>query len=424
MTHPNKPIKVCYQLLNAYSLFNPNIKHNFGGIEFRGHLFTTGLAKYDDFDIHVVVRDHQQPTPETYNNLHLIPHPGYPAQENWQSRYRESIAKSIRFKKKFPYFQINRYHPKLLYKVARLGITRLWKLLKPSDTPPVQIGSFRILPEKVAVYHHINADIYCAHGVNNWSAELAAYCATVNKPFILLIALDFDSNRLAPKHEYALHQAAHLVAQTSIQAKEMKTLYGLDSTIIKNPIDTTITKAIKPTHERNIILWVGKSNTTKNPLAMLELIKNFPENTFIMVMNRSDENLFETVNSQKPENLTIYEYIPITEIEDLFAQARIFVSTSLLEGFPNTFLQAAKYNVPILSLHVDPDGMLSHHQAGICANGDMNTMLNNLKTWISNDQIVQDYGEKARQYVVQHHDLSEKIRQLAEILRQTIRQST
>ena len=43
------------------------------------------------------------------------------------------------------------------------------------------------------------------------------------------------------------------------------------------------------------------------------------------------------------------------------------MNTSLHEGFPNTFIQAWMREVAVVSLHVDPDGVLSREGVGVHA---------------------------------------------------------
>ena len=73
-----------------------------------------------------------------------------------------------------------------------------------------------------------------------------------------------------------------------------------------------------------------------------------------MLMNRSDENIFKEVECAKSLNLEIIEWLPYRKAEALIAGAFALVNTSCFEGFPNTFLQAGKFGVPILSFEVDP----------------------------------------------------------------------
>lgn len=59
------------------------------------------------------------------------------------------------------------------------------------------------------------------------------------------------------------------------------------------------------------------------------------------------------------------------EILALIRSARVLLNTSPAEGFPNAFLEAWHLERPVVSLRVDPDGLLSRDCAfGMCAGGD------------------------------------------------------
>ena len=123
---------------------------------------------------------------------------------------------------------------------------------------------------------------------------------------------------------------------------------------------------------RDFILWIGRSDTFhKQPLLLLELAKRCPDLPFLMIMNRTHVDVFEAMQAQRPANLTIVERVPHQEIWGYYRRARVFVSTSAYEGFPNTFLQCAVTGVPVASLAVDPEGILSRHGCGLLADGNL-----------------------------------------------------
>ena len=51
---------------------------------------------------------------------------------------------------------------------------------------------------------------------------------------------------------------------------------------------------------------------------------------------------------------------------------RVFVNSST-EGFANAFVRAARAGTPVLSLEVNPDGILQGSDFGACADGDPGT---------------------------------------------------
>ena len=56
-----KPVRVCFVIMKAYPLFNPEIKSVFGGAEVDFYNLATELAKDKNFDVSCVVADYGQP---------------------------------------------------------------------------------------------------------------------------------------------------------------------------------------------------------------------------------------------------------------------------------------------------------------------------------------------------------------------------
>jgi glycosyltransferase involved in cell wall biosynthesis len=62
-------------------------------------------------------------------------------------------------------------------------------------------------------------------------------------------------------------------------------------------------------------------------------------------------------------NVTFHGALPYGQVRGLYERARLFVSTSEIEGFPNTYLQSWSHGTPVIGF-LDPDGLLARHGMG------------------------------------------------------------
>jgi glycosyltransferase involved in cell wall biosynthesis len=112
------------------------------------------------------------------------------------------------------------------------------------------------------------------------------------------------------------------------------------------------------------------------------------------------EDYYRTVReaaSQLP-NVSCPGAVPYADVGTLFSRARIFLNTSEIEGFPNTFLQAWVRGVPVVTFF-DPDSLIKQRQLGRTA-VDLDDMGNAIKTLLEDSQERERAGERARAYAV------------------------
>ena len=157
--------------------------------------------------------------------------------------------------------------------------------------------------------------------------------------------------------------AVMIVVQTPFQRDAMRQKFGRDCHLIKNPIDPG-DAALYCTNgaAATALLWAkpGGKSVQKRPELLLELARRCPEIPFVMVTNRIDAKVYDMLANAVPRwSQRLSSRLHMRKWTSITPQARVFVSTTAFEGFPNTFLQAGKHGVPVLSLDVDPDGFIS-----------------------------------------------------------------
>ena len=121
------------------------------------------------------------------------------------------------------------------------------------------------------------------------------------------------------------------------------------------------------------LLWMARCERWKDPQSFLRLAREMPGRECVMVCPPgADRPFFRDVREEARgiDHLRFIESLPYRNTHEHFRRAALFVNTSRSEGFPNTFVQAARSGTPILSLRVDPDGFLERGGIGRCAGGE------------------------------------------------------
>ncbi len=139
-------------------------------------------------------------------------------------------------------------------------------------------------------------------------------------------------------------------------------------------------------------------------------------------MNRAVPETHEIAmrEAQSLPNITLIERVPFEEIERYFAAARLFVNTSTFEGFPNTFLQAAKYGVPTVATDVDPGSMLSQRGGGVTCGGDFERFVESVRQLMTDEDEYAKRSAAALTYVRTYHDKEVVVAQFEKAFREVL----
>lgn len=238
---------------------------------------------------------------------------------------------------------------------------------------------------------------------------------------IKLMASDMDCKRTGKGLvSYLYPLGAKLLDSTIFQSEyQLKETYdnlGLTGIVIKNIAHGDICKSGFKDID---VLWVGSCSEGKQPQLFLELARKCPEFNFKIVLSNTNNNKFSTeiLSSVKAiRNLEYYGQTNYDIIGDIYSRAKVLVSTSIIEGFPNTFLQAWQYGVPVVSLHVDPDNVIKTYKLGYVSKS-LDRMVFDLRNLLSDEILRNELGENAIKYMNENHSPKIIVKKYEELFR-------
>lgn len=377
--------------LGAAPLVHPANTGVFGGAEVRAFLFAQGLTELAGADVELVV---DAGTRATWNCGKLAVR-SLPAPTGGRGRERALWARSAG-------------------RLARLrsSVARRWT------------GQPDFWPDVAA----LKSQIVGSFGLHDPTASVVRTARESGKRSIVFLTSDDETqaalhpdaacHRHRRWHRYALEHADLIVAQTCWQYRCLAPLQR-PVALIRNPIDTKLPpgESIRPMHRRKHVLWMGRADVDcKRADLCLQIAAACPSVPFVAVMNPGDEATFGQLVSVCPANVRVLRRIDWALGDRLYRDALVLLNTSQSEGFPNAFLQAAKWGVPVFSRRVDPDRVLTDYGFGLVASDD----LQSLAAWVRQVHASPDefdaMSRAARRYVEDRHALEARVTELHTVL--------
>jgi len=164
------------------------------------------------------------------------------------------------------------------------------------------------------------------------------------------------------------------------------------------------------------IIWVGNFRSVKRPELFIRLAQSLPDYSFIMIGAILDEELYLKciLDSSKMMNLRIIGPVSFWEIPQYYATSKVLVCTSELEGFPNTFLQAWEFGLPVLTTF-DPDNVIEKHGLGkFCQSEE--ELVSSLSLLLSRTDVYKNIRSQITKYILTNHDSHKGLLKLLNML--------
>jgi glycosyltransferase involved in cell wall biosynthesis len=168
------------------------------------------------------------------------------------------------------------------------------------------------------------------------------------------------------------------------------------------------------------VAWIANLKPLKNPGAFVRLARRFAHRSdirFVMAGDTLDDGDWtqrQLADIAATPNIDYRGALRQSEVNSLLEHADLLVNTSDYEGFSNTFIQAWMRRVPVVSLHVDPDRLLSRGGLG-AVTGNEEALYERVAALLADPDRCAAIGARARRYALEHHAES-NIEKLARLL--------
>lgn len=274
-----------------------------------------------------------------------------------------------------------------------------------------------------------DADVYIQRTLTVASALIALYCRIFQRRFIYWVAHDNETDgghplyrrpitRLAIRLLFKL--ASHVIVQNEYENVQLKKRFpGVICSVVKKGIVSPA--ELLSVNEVYDAIWVGRCDDWKNPEAFVQLASNHPPMRFLMICppalgKEYHHHQFSRTASCYP-NLEVRGRTSNLEVLELIQKSKIFCITSSQEGdWPVVVLEAASLRKPVLSLHLDYEGLVADYDGGICCHGDFASLSSEFEMLIGNDRRRAEMGIGAYEYVKDVHDVRKQTLKLVKLI--------
>ena len=257
-----------------------------------------------------------------------------------------------------------------------------------------------------------DADVYYQSPAGAFTGITAWYCRMRGRKFIFRVASDSDCEKQHDRirfwrdrrlYDYGLKSADLVAVQTQVQARMLAENHALDSSLVNMLVEPPRRNTAAADKDIDV-LWLSNLRALKRPEMVLELARQLPDVKFTLAGGAfpyaAGKTYFDDVKAAAARlpNVSMPGAIRYGDSGAWFDRARIFLNTSSIEGFPNTFLQAWIRGVPVVSFF-DPDGLVRRLQLGAVATS-LDDMRESIRGLLDVEVYRENLGRRARDFAL------------------------
>ena len=191
----------------------------------------------------------------------------------------------------------------------------------------------------------------------------------------------------------------------------------IDSVIFHNLIDESELPSVEVSKPEGYV-YVGAIDKRKGFAEFFELVCKTPFLNYKVIGRARDKTgQYYLEKLKRIKNVSLLGRLNHADTLAQINNSKALISTSRMEGFPNTFIEAWACGKPVLSLYVDPGNVIEKERIGVSANGNIDLIIDKLKDFNFDNEL----GNRAKKYVINNHVLNySKIQELSTIFERLI----
>jgi len=202
--------------------------------------------------------------------------------------------------------------------------------------------------------------------------------------------------------EYGVRHSSAVIVQTKKQAELLRRHYGRQADAIIPNFHPRPTEVIHKSDEA-VVVWIANLKPLKRPEIFVRLARDLQSGShgarFVLIGRGGTSDWHRQVLAEISRTPAV-DYLgerTQDEVNEVLAKASIFVNTSEYEGFPNTFIQAWARKVPVVSLCVDPDGVIQENNIGFVS-GTYEKLREDVSRLIDDAKLRSDMADRAANF--------------------------
>jgi glycosyltransferase involved in cell wall biosynthesis len=258
-----------------------------------------------------------------------------------------------------------------------------------------------------------DADVYYQSPAGVNTGFTAWFTKMTGRTFVFRVASDSDCEKEHPRirflrdrmlFDFGLKRAHVVAAQTAHQQRMLRDNHGIEAPVINMMVEPPQRLGM-PVEKDIDVLWLSNLRALKRPELALELARQMPDVKFTLAGGPmpGGQTYYDDVvaAAARLPNVTMLGAVRYSDTGGLIDRAKIFLNTSSIEGFPNTFLQSWVRGVPVVSFF-DPDGLVNRLQLGRIATS-LDDMREGLRGLIDVPVYRENVGRRAREYALREY---------------------